>query len=85
MKRTLPPIHIGRHIARHVLACTAALLLATAPALGLAEDVPDASAAERLVFINPHLAGMKAPATLHYQFVRTDTAEGGSFKDSVEL
>lgn len=81
-KRTVFPT---RRIGRHLLAGAAALLLAAAPALGRAEDVPGASAAERLVFINPHLAGMQAPATLRYQFVRTDTAAGGSFQDSVEL
>jgi hypothetical protein len=85
MTRPLPSLHSTHRLVRQVLACAAALWLAAAPALGLAEDVPDASAAERLVFLNPHLAGMKAPATLRYQFVRTDAAEGGSFKDSVEL
>jgi hypothetical protein len=62
----------------------AALLLATGAARAEG-DVPDPSAAERLLFMSPHLAGMKTPSTLRYQFVRTDTAEGGSFKDSVEI
>jgi hypothetical protein len=78
------PRSTPRHV-QHVLACTTALLLSVAPGLGHTEDVPGASAAERLVFINPHLAGMKAPTTLRYQFVRSDAAAGGSFKDSVEL
>jgi len=48
-------------------------------------DSPPPSAAERLLFGDPNLDGMKAPTTLHYQFVRTDTSPGGSFKDVVEV
>jgi len=63
-----------------------ALMLSATPALTRAEDAaPEPSAAERLLFMKPHLEGMKAPATLHYQFIRTDAAEGGSFKDKVEV
>ena len=73
MKRTLAPL-------------VAALMLNAAPALTRAQDAsPEPSAAERLLFMKPHLEGMKAPSTLRYQFVRSDTAEGGSFKDKVEV
>jgi hypothetical protein len=51
-----------------------------------AEDAaPEPSAAERLLFMQPHLAGIKAPTTLRYEFVRSDSAEGGSFKDGVAV
>jgi hypothetical protein len=61
-------------------------MLNAAPVLTRAEEAaPEPSAAERLLFMKPHFEGMKAPATLHYQFVRTDTAAGGSFTDRVEL
>ena len=68
--------------------CRIALLLAlAAPIAGAqqAPEVPDASPAERLVFLAPHLAGLKAPSILRYQFARTDTNEAGAFNDRVEL
>ena len=48
-------------------------------------DSPPPSAAERLLFMDAHLAGVKAPTTLRYQFVRTDAKGAGSFKDSVDM
>jgi hypothetical protein len=69
--------------------CVIALIaLLSALASGArAEDAaaPEPSAAERLLFMQPHLAGTKVPATLHYEFVRSDSAAGGSFKDSVTV
>lgn len=54
------------------LAVVAALVGASGPAV--AADVPDASPAERLVFMQPHLANLKPPRQLQYQYVRD--AEG---------
>jgi len=91
MNPSLPTAHpaLRRYasgsVRRGLLACTAALLLATPPARSPAEEAPAISAAERLVFLNPHLANIKAPSVLRYQFVRTDPAAEGGFKDSVEL
>ena len=48
-------------------------------------DSPPPSAAERLLFMDAHLARMKAPTTLRYQFVRTDAKGTGSFKDTVDI
>ena len=61
------------------------LCVAWLAASAVQAQVPDASPAERLVFLTPHLAGLKAPATLRYRFVREDPADGGSFSDRVEL
>ena len=73
-------------ISTPIRALIAALLLSALPTLTRAEDAsPEPSAAERLLFMNPHLAGLKAPSTLRYQFVRTDSAEGGGFNDKVEV
>lgn len=48
-----------------------------------ADASPEPSAAERLLFMTPHLAGIKAPTTLRYAFVRS--GDGGSFTDAVTL
>jgi hypothetical protein len=47
-------------------------------------SVPDASPAERLIFLTPHLGTLKPPLTLRYQFAHKDGAAGG-FTDQVEL
>jgi hypothetical protein len=71
--------------ARPLLALLA--LLSALAAGARAEDAatPEPSVAERLLFMQPHLGGIKVPATLHYEFVRSDSAEGGGFKDSVTV
>jgi hypothetical protein len=63
-----------------------ALLLALSAALCRAQatNVPDASAAERLVFLTPHLSGLKPPTALRYQFVRKENGSGG-FTDQVDV
>ena len=68
--------------ARHGLA----LLVALAASVCTAQPagVPDASPAERLLFLTPHLGALKPPLSLHYQFVRKGGASG-DFSDQVEL
>ena len=51
---------LPRHARRIALLLTLAAPLAGAQQ---ASDVPDASPAERLVFLAPHLAGLKPPST----------------------
>ena len=72
-----------RHVGAVALALS--LTLALAPAAMAETESPPPSAAERLLFMDPHLDGMKAPTTLRYEFVRTDSAAGGSFKDTVDV
>jgi hypothetical protein len=67
-------------------AVTLSLALAAAlPAARAQAEVPDASPAERLLFLNPHLAGTRTPTALRYEFVRADSTEAGSFTDRVEI
>jgi hypothetical protein len=62
-----------------------ALLLAGASAWAQTQTpVPDASPAERLVFLTPHLLTLKPPMALQYQFVRKES-RGGGFTDKVDL
>lgn len=64
-----------------------ALLVALAASVCHAQpaSVPDASPAERLIFLTPHLGALKPPLTLHYQFVRKDGGASAGFTDQVEL
>ena len=73
-------------LARGGLALWVGLLLALATSLGHAQpaSVPDASPAERLLFLTPHLSALKPPLSLHYQFVRKEASSGG-FTDDVAL
>lgn len=48
-------------------------------------DTPPPSAAERLLFMEPNLDGIKAPTTLRYQFVHTEPSPSANFKDTVEI
>jgi hypothetical protein len=59
----------------------AAALLFTA---GVAAATDDPSPAEVALFVTDHLAGLQAPARLHYAFTRGGTLEPG-FSDSVEV
>jgi len=55
------------------------ILLAGAASLGASAqttEVPDASAAERLLFTQPHLANIKPPRTLRYAYVEEGTTAG---------
>jgi hypothetical protein len=72
--------------ARRGLVLLVALQFALAASVGNAQpaSVPDASPAERLIFLTPHLGALKPPLALHYQFVRKDDTAGG-FTDQVEL
>ena len=71
---------------QRALAPCVALLIALAAPLGrAATEVPDVSPAERLVFLAPHLAGINAPTSLRYQFVKTDATAGAGFTDQVDL
>jgi hypothetical protein len=53
-------------------------------AAGPARAASDISAAEQALFVDKHLAGLQAPATLHYRFHKTGTLEA-AFDDSVDL
>ncbi len=46
------------------------------PAAPTPADVPDASPAERLLFLDNHLGHVSPPRTLHYLFVREGGADG---------
>jgi hypothetical protein len=56
------------------LGCAA--LAAAVPAAVAQADVPDASPAERLVFLQPHLANIQPPRQLRYEFVHEGGTEG---------
>jgi len=47
-------------------------------------EVPDASPAERLLFLQPHLAGIRPPGTLRYAYVEEGGA-GGTLKDAMTI
>ena len=61
------------------------LLSVAAPQSRAETEVPDASPAERLVFLAPHLAGISAPSALRYQFVKIDATANAGFTDQVDL
>ena len=64
-----------------VLACMAAL----APCLAQTQpEVPDASPAERLLFMQPHLANIEPPRTLRYAYVE-EGADGASINDAMSI
>lgn len=79
---------------RRIPAGTPAALLAViavaawmfaAPSAGAAQaDVPDASPAERLVFLKPHLEGLRPPRALQYTYVR-ETDKEPRFTDRMSL
>ncbi|WP_230970677.1 hypothetical protein [Nitrogeniibacter aestuarii] len=60
----------------------AALALAAVSALSVAADEP--SAAEKAVFMTPHLAGFKAPGVLHYNY-RETAADQSPIEDTADL
>ena len=61
-----------------------AILLACAASISVPAqtDVPDASPAERLLFMQPHLANIRPPRTLRYAYVEEGGASG-SIKDAM--
>ena len=65
--------------ARLLLPCLLAL-----PMLACAADAQDFSAAEKLLFMAPHLRGVKPPTTLQYSFRRSGSLEAG-FEDKITL
>lgn len=70
---------------RMLLSAAAALLWLAGPAghAQTKDPVPDASPAERLVFLTPHLATLKPPLALQYQFVHKES--GADFSDKVDV
>lgn len=60
------------------------LLLAAFGAAACAQGPAPASAAERLIFVDPQLRNVKLPATLHYAFKRTGSLEP-VFDDDVSI
>lgn len=71
---------------RRVLALTAAAALAPLAPLPLRAQgaSPEFSAAERAIFVRPHLAGLKPGQSLHYRFHRGGSLEAG-FDDDVTI
>jgi hypothetical protein len=61
-----------------------AFALAGSPVQAEGESPPP-SAAEKLLFMEPNLDGMKAPTTLRYQFVHNEASPTANFKDIVEI
>ncbi|HET7527203.1 MAG TPA: hypothetical protein VFK10_14775 [Burkholderiaceae bacterium] len=65
-----------------------AVLLAGAASLGASSaqttEVPDASPAERVLFMQPHLANIKPPRTLRYAYVG-EGAVAGDTRDTMTL
>lgn len=80
MNRTTP--WARRHGAELLIAAVALSFAAGARA---ETESPPPSAAEKLLFMDAHLEGLKAPTRLRYQFVRNDPAANGSFNDNVEI
>jgi hypothetical protein len=76
------PAEVGRAGQRYL----AGLLLAVAALCGTvaqgAQDAPDYSAAERLLFMTHQLGGLRLPVTLRYSFRKSGSLEG-AFEDSV--
>jgi hypothetical protein len=76
--------------ARRVFTRTLGLQVALATTLSLgvsvgqAADPSEYSQAEKLVFVEPHLANVKTPTSLRYTFVKSGSLEDG-FKDEVRL
>ena len=64
---------------RILLTCLLAL-----PLLAAAADAQDFSAAEKLLFMSPHLHSVKPPTTLKYSFRRSGSLEAG-FEDGISL
>jgi hypothetical protein len=82
---TASPIASPKGLRRVAWRALGALGLFACAAGALAQgEVADASPAERLVFLSPHIGALKPPLTLHYQFVRRDETHPG-FSDAVEL
>ena len=54
------------------------------PPLAMAADAQDFSAAEKLLFMAPHLHSVKPPTTLQYSFRRSGSLEAG-FEDRISL
>jgi len=65
------------------LAALAALVVSIAPA-ARAADPSEYSQAEKLVFVEHHLANLKTPTSLRYSFVKTGSLESG-FEDEVRV
>jgi hypothetical protein len=78
------------NLARRGAAVVAQLACAVSTAMATTEpaqpEVPDASPAERLVFMQPHLANIQPPRTLRYAYVEEGVV-GGPISDlmSIEL
>ncbi len=65
-------------------ALTLALALALVAGGPVAAATDDISAAEQALFLDPHLAGLRAPASLRYAYHKTGTLEP-AFDDQVAL
>jgi hypothetical protein len=69
---------------RRLAALAAGSVLALAAVAAQAADPSQFSRAETLVFVERHLANVKAPTTLRYSFVKSGTLETG-FSDEVRV
>ena len=75
---------IHRTLRRGGATLTAAALLAALSTPSLAADPSEFSAAEKLVFVDPHLSNLKGPTVLRYGFVKSGALEAG-FTDEARI
>lgn len=83
--RNTPTPAFPMHPQRFGLAFAAlalALMIGTSPSR--AADPSEYSQAEKLVWVDPHLANIKAPTSLRYTFVKSSSLESG-FQDEVRV
>ncbi len=75
---------IHRTLRRGGATLAATALLASLSAPGLAADPSEFSAAEKLVFVDPHLTNLKGSTVLRYDFVKSGALEPG-FSDEARI